>query len=226
MQEKKSPKGNLEKKRTTFLIIGFVIALGLIYACFELFATLKNPINLGSLGGLEIIEIVENIPNTDQTPPPPPPPTPQPDILNIVGNEVKVNTEGIIPTEYNESDEVPPYEPIPIIGEEIAVQPPERFPEKMPEPLAGFNAVYAFLKSNLKYPEIPRKNGISGQVFVEFVIEKDGSISNVKVLAGVHPELDQEAMRVVKMMPKWRPGEQMGKTVRCLYNIPIRFTIN
>jgi protein TonB len=86
--------------------------------------------------------------------------------------------------------------------------------------------MYAFLQNTLKYPEVARNNNISGQVFLEFVVERDGSISGVKVLVGVYPDLDQEAIRVVKMMPKWKPGKQMGKPVRCFYQIPIRFTIN
>jgi protein TonB len=101
-----------------------------------------------------------------------------------------------------------------------------RFVEEMPEYVGGMDAMYAFLQSNLKYPEVARNNGIAGQVFIEFVVERDGSISDVRVLVGVYPELDQEAVRVVRSMPKWKPGKQMGKAVRCYFNIPIRFTIN
>jgi protein TonB len=86
--------------------------------------------------------------------------------------------------------------------------------------------MYAFLESNLIYPEKLRMSGIQGTVLIQFVIETDGSISNVTVLAGVHPDLDKEALRVVKMMPKWKPGKQMGKPVRSYFNIPIRFILN
>jgi len=71
-----------------------------------------------------------------------------------------------------------------------------------------------------------RDEGIKGTVVVEFVVGKDGSISNVKVLTGVHPDLDAESVRAVRLMPKWKPGKQMGKTVRCFYQIPIRFSIS
>ena len=98
--------------------------------------------------------------------------------------------------------------------------------EVMPEPIGGWDAMYEFLRENLKYPEHARSEGIAGQVFLEFVVEKDGTISNVKVLKGVHPALDAESVRVVKMMPKWKPGTQDGKPVRTFYQIPIRFTIN
>jgi TonB family protein len=103
---------------------------------------------------------------------------------------------------------------------------PLRFVEEMPEPVGGMDAFYKFLQENLKYPADLKEKGISGQVYIEFVIEKDGSIDHVKVVKGAHPDLDAEAMRVVKMLPKWKPGKQNGKPVRCFYNIPIRFTID
>ena len=227
MQEKKSSKGNLEKRRNTFLIIGFVIVFLLVYVCFELFAPSKKPIDLGPLEPVEII-ITEEAPATDKTPPPPPPEQPQKDyILELVDKEIKLNLDSILfNPEYNEGDAIPPYEPIDIVDIEPELPPPTKIPEKNPEPIGGYEAMYAYLKSNLKYPERPRTNNIQGQIFVEFVVEKDGTISHVKILAGVDPELDQEAMRVVKLMPKWKPGEQLGKPVRCLFNIPIKFTIN
>jgi TonB family protein len=103
---------------------------------------------------------------------------------------------------------------------------PLRFVEVMPEPVGGMDAIYKFLQENLRYPKEARDKGISGQVFIEFVVEKDGSIDNVKVLKGVDPDLDAESVRVVKLMPKWKPGKQKGEPVRTYFNIPIRFTIN
>ena len=103
---------------------------------------------------------------------------------------------------------------------------PLRVVDQMPEPVGGFEAMYQFLAENLKYPEKAKNEGISGQILIEFVVEKDGSITNVKVLQGVHPELDAEAVRVVKMMPKWNPGKHKGELVRTFYQIPIRFSIN
>jgi TonB family protein len=112
------------------------------------------------------------------------------------------------------------------VSKEDADTPPLRIVEVMPEPIGGFDAMYEFLRSNLKFPDVARKEGIAGQVFLEFVIEKDGSVSNVKVLSGVHPDLDAESVRVIKMMPKWKPGMQKGKPVRTFFQIPVRFTIN
>ena len=105
-------------------------------------------------------------------------------------------------------------------------EPPLRFVEQLPEYPGGQEAMVKFLQENLKFPETARKEGISGQVFYEFVVEKDGSVKNVKVLSGVHPDLDAEGMRVLKLMPNWKPGKQSGAPVRCYYHIPVRFTIN
>ncbi|MCL1851056.1 MAG: energy transducer TonB [Bacteroidetes bacterium] len=168
--------------------------------------------------------------NAPVTDPPPPPSLEQPKNykLDIVDNNTKITLDSVPwNTESNEGDVVPDYEPVPIVNE-VPDEPPRpvKFPEKMPKPVDGFDNMYAFLRSNLHYPEIPRTLGISGTVLVEFVVERDGSITNVTVAAGVSPELDKEAVRVVKLMPRWKPGEQMGKTVRCSYSIPIKFTIH
>jgi protein TonB len=147
-------------------------------------------------------------------------------MLKIVEDNIKVNTDFDFSQDFDMEAAIEEYVPIDIVEEEVDNTPPMRFVEEMPEPNGGFEAMYAFINANIKYPEVARNNGISGQVFIEFVVERDGSISSVKVIAGVYPELDQEAVRVVKMLPKWKPGKQMGKAVRCFYNIPIRFTIN
>ncbi|MCL2436170.1 MAG: M56 family metallopeptidase [Lentimicrobiaceae bacterium] len=104
--------------------------------------------------------------------------------------------------------------------------PPLRKAEVMPEPVGGMETMYKFLQGNLKYPQSARDKGITGQIIIEFVVEKDGSINDVKVIKGVDPELDAEAVRVIKMMPKWNPGMQDGQPVRTFYQIPIRFSIN
>ena len=98
--------------------------------------------------------------------------------------------------------------------------------EKMPEYPGGDEARVKFLVENVKYPEEARKNGISGTVYITFIVEKDGKISNVKVLKGVDELLDNEALRVVKLMPVWQPGVQRGKPVRVQFNMPIQFNLD
>lgn len=98
--------------------------------------------------------------------------------------------------------------------------------EVMPKYPGGNDAMYAFLGENIKYPEKAKKEGISGRVYVTFVVEKDGSVTNVKILRGAEESLDKEAMRVIKLMPKWEPGTQKGKPVRVQYNLPVKFALN
>jgi len=228
MIEKKSIKGDLERRRTTFVLIGFVVVLALVYSAFELYATSDLAKDLGIQDEEAIFVMDEDVIATDPTPPPPPPPVAlqQEVILQLVEDNIKVNTDFDFSQDFHLDDIIEEYVPIEIVEEEVDNAPPLRFVEEMPEPIGGFEAMYAFLQSNLRYPEVARNANISGQVFIEFVVERDGSISNVRVLVGVHPELDQEAVRVVKMLPKWKPGKQMGKTVRTFYQIPIRFTIS
>ena len=97
--------------------------------------------------------------------------------------------------------------------------------EKMPEYPGGMNALMNYLATNIHYPEKAKKQEIEGRVFINFVINKDGSVSNVRVLRGISPECDAEAVRVVEGMPKWIPGEQKGQPVRVRFNIPIKFAL-
>ena len=98
--------------------------------------------------------------------------------------------------------------------------------EHMPEfPDGGMSALMEYLKKNIKYPEAAMKKGTQGRVTVQFVVEKDGSIANAKVLRGVDPDLDKEAVRVVSVMPKWKPGTQKGEAVRVKYTVPVMFRL-
>lgn len=100
-----------------------------------------------------------------------------------------------------------------------------RVVEKMPEYPGGIKALMSYIASNLHYPEIAKKEGIQGRVFVNFVVNKDGSISNINILRGLSPECNAEVIRVVKGMPKWIPGEQKGKPVRVSFNLPVKFAL-
>jgi periplasmic protein TonB len=226
MIEKKSAKGNIDKKKGSYLLIGLVIILSLIYAGFELFATSDKGKDL-TIQDEESVQIFdETIQSTDQQE------TQQPEqeqiqehVIEVVDNDVLVKSDFIFTSEFTE-EEVVEYKPIEIIEEETGKEPPLRFVEDMPEFPGGPEAFNAFLTKELKYPEAPRVMGISGVVNVEFIVEKDGRITNVKAISQVYPDLDQEAIRVISSSPKWIPGKQMGKPVRVTYSIPIRFTLS
>ena len=95
--------------------------------------------------------------------------------------------------------------------------------EQMPEYSGGMQAMIEFLQTNMKYPEDAEKQKVEGRVMVQFVVETDGSVSDVHVAKQVFPSLDAEAIRVVQAMPKWTPGKEKGKVVRVKYNLPIVF---
>ncbi len=228
MIQKKSTKGDLEKSKNTFFTIGIVLVLGLVYVSFELFAT-QDSAPVMTLVEEEYIEVLdEDVIATDQTPPPPPPPVQQQQevVLNIVEDNIQVTTDWDFSQDFDENFEVAEYTPIEIVQEVVEETPPVRFAEEMPEFVGGMEAMYAFLTSELIYPEVARTNGIQGVSVIEFVVERDGSVSNVTTKVPLYPDCDQEAIRVIKKMPKWKPGKSMGKPVRCFFQIPVRFSLN
>ena len=97
--------------------------------------------------------------------------------------------------------------------------------EEMPSFPGGQGALMSFLNSNIKYPVVAQENGVQGRVIVGFVVERDGSITDVKIMRSVDPSLDREAQRVVKAMPKWKPGKQNGSAVRVKYTVPVVFRL-
>ncbi|MEE1143513.1 MAG: energy transducer TonB [Bacteroidales bacterium] len=97
--------------------------------------------------------------------------------------------------------------------------------EEQAEFPGGLDSMYAYIVKNLKYPELAKEKGIEGRVFVSFIIEKDGLISNVKLLRGIGGDCDEAAVKMVKNMPKWKPAKQRGKPVRCQFTLPIKFEL-
>ena len=97
--------------------------------------------------------------------------------------------------------------------------------EQMPEFPGGQTGLMQYLSQNLKYPAIAEENGIQGRVICDFVVERDGQVTDVKVIKAVDPSLDNEAVRVIQAMPKWKPGKQDGKPVRVKYALPISFKL-
>jgi protein TonB len=141
-------------------------------------------------------------------------PPPQDEIKVQVGTETKEGTGDIeLPTEGDGKEEVEAPQQIFTIV------------EQMPEFPGGEEKLFEYLGKNIKYPSMARENGITGTVYVTFVVEGNGEISDVKKLRGIGGGCDEEAMRVVKAMPSWKAGKQNGKSVRVQYNLPIKFTL-
>ncbi|MBR77149.1 MAG: energy transducer TonB [Flavobacteriales bacterium] len=217
MEIKKNPKVDLEKKRSLYLQIGFVIALLLVYAAFEYKNYDKSSYNLGDLNLDDLEE--EIIPITKQEQKPPPPPPPPPEIIEIVEDEVEIEEELEIEDTESDEDEII----------EIEEEDDDEFfmvVENMPEFPGGDLGLMKYIQKNVKYPPIAKEYNITGKVYVQFIVDKSGTVTNVKVVRGVDKNLDAEAVRVVKSLPKYKPGKQRGKPVRVMFTIPINFTLN
>ncbi len=225
MEAKKSPKADLESKRRIFLQIGIVVALGAALVAFEWRTYERVEIDLGVLE-IDFIE-EEDIPITRQEqPPPPPPPEPSQELI-IVDDDVELEEEFTIDIDADVFQEVQEFTPI-IFEEEEEFEEDVIFTvvEDQPEFPGGEVARQRFLEENLRYPQMAREAGIQGTVFVTFVVETDGSVTDVRILRGIGGGCDEEAVRVVRMMPRWEPGRQRGQPVRVQFNMPIRFRLN
>lgn len=225
MEVKKSPKADLESKKSVFMQIGLVVVLSLVFIAFEWTST-DAGVNEGFKIEEEEVE-EEIIPITTQEevkPPPPPPPPKVTDVLNIVEDDVELEEELVIEdTEATEEMEVDFSDME--TDEEQEEAPVFFIVEDMPEFPGGDAALHRYLATSVDYPVIAQENGIQGRVYVKFVINTDGSVTDVQIARGVDPSLDKEAIRVVKSMPKWKPGKQRGKSVRVSYTVPINFVL-
>lgn len=222
MEEKKSPNANLEKKKGAYFAVGLMLSLALILGLFEMKTFDISATNLGELQ-LDLME-EEIIPISQQAPPPPPPPPAPTTQIQIVEDDEEIEEE--LEIEDMEVDEETEIE-VEIVEEEEEVVEEEIFTivEKMPEFPGGTEKLFKYLGKNIEYPPMAKDAGIKGKVYVTFVVDKDGSITDVKVLRGIGGGCDEEAVRVVKSMPKWTPGKQRGKSVRVQYNLPINFIL-
>jgi protein TonB len=225
MQLKKSPQASLEDKKLTYVLIGLVLVLSICYVAFEW--TEKEVTKYEVVDTDFLIEEEFDIQQTSQeTPPPPPPPAPvEVEVLNVVEDDVEVE-EIQINTEDDKDMEVviePPVEaPVEEEEEEVIFV----VVESMPEFPGGQQAMMKYIGENIKYPVIAQENGIQGRVICQFVIEKDGRVTDIQVVrSSGEPSLDKEAVRVINSMPKWKPGKQRGKPVRVKYTIPVNFRL-
>ncbi len=224
METKKTPKADLENKKRLFLQIGIAVALLGVLVAFEWKQYERPEFDLGTLD-MEIIE-EEEIPITRQEqPPPPPPPEPSTELI-IVDDDVEIEEEFVIDVEATVFTEVQEFAPIIVEEEEVEEDVIFTVVEDQPGFPGGEEARIRFLQENLRYPQMAREAGIQGTVFVTFVVERDGSVTDVRVLRGIGGGCDEEAVRVVRNMPRWEPGRQRGQPVRVQFNMPIRFVLN
>lgn len=225
MEVKKSKKAEIESHRGTWLLMGFIAVLTFMFVAFE-WAEYDKKVDT-SVGAQEPVFVQELVPITvpKEPLPPPPPESTVTEVITIAPDDTPEADGKVEGTEMSnagvEVKHIPIDEPEPEPTEtEIFV-----FAEKMPEFKGGAAAMNAFLAKEMRYPPVPQENGIQGKVIVQFVVDKDGSITNIEVVRGVHPQLDKEAVRVIGLMPKWNPGMQREKPVRVKYTVPVFFKL-
>ena len=233
MQPKKNPKADLNKDRNLYFVMGLTLVLGVTWGAIE-YKTYEKVFDLAALDMLEDDD--EDIPITEQlkTPPPPPPPPPAPEVIEVVEDEEEVE-ETVIESTETDQDE--------IIIEEIEVE--EEF-DDIDVPFAVIEDVPIFpgcesvaksqrracfqeqmnkhIRRNFRYPEIAQEMGIQGRVYVNFIIAKDGSITNIR-MRGPDKNLENEAQRIISRLPQMTPGKQRGRAVRVPFSIPITFRL-
>ena len=229
MEIKKSPKAELEKGKTMNVLMGMIVGLAVMFVGFEWSSreiTIAQDEGVADVIAEEEVEITrqENAP-----PPPPPPPAPAvAEVLTVVEDDVQLDDVDILSSEDDASTaQVQTYTPPAVVEEEEEESAQQIFTvvEEMPEFPGGQGALLQYLSKSIKYPVIAQENGIQGRVSCSFVVEKDGSVTDVQVLRGVDPSLDKEAIRVITAMPKWKPGKQRGKPVRVKYTVPVTFRL-
>ncbi|MCL2042144.1 MAG: energy transducer TonB [Bacteroidales bacterium] len=223
MKEKKSAKAELESKKGLFIEIGLVVVLALVYMAFEMKSYDAITVDMFERTDVIVEEEMVEITQQEKIELPPPPPQ-QPILLQAVEDDIEVADDIEIDAEATVTTEVQEWTR-PVQEEEIVEEEIFMIVEQVPEYPGGDEARLNFLRNNIKYPQMAREAGIQGTVYVGFVVEKDGSVTQVKVMRGIGGGCDEEAVRVTKMMPKWKAGKQRGKEVRVSYNMPVKFTL-
>jgi len=224
MEAKKTTDADLNKKRICFLCGGLVLSLLIVISAFEWkFYDDGDLVDLGQVRD-DFEEMLE-IPPTEQ-PPPPPPKIQQPEIIEVPDEEeIEEEIEVDLDVEITEDE---------AIEEIITEEAPEEedvdkvftIVEQQAEFKGGMQKFYLYVAMKMKYPSQARRMGIEGKVFVQFVVERDGSITDVQAIRGIGAGCDEEAMKVIRESPKWNPGKQRGRAVRVRRVIPITFRLN
>ena len=233
MQPKKNPKADLNKNRNLYFVIGLTLVTFITWQAIES-KTYEKTFDYEALNVEDDDD--EDIPITEQikTPPPPPPPPPAPEVIEVVEDEEEVE-ETVIESTETDQDE--------IIIEEIEVE--DEF-EDIDVPFAVIEDVPIFpgcesvaksqrracfqeqmnkhIRKNFRYPDIAQEMGIQGRVYVNFIIAKDGSITNIR-MRGPDKNLENEAARIIGRLPQMTPGKQRGRAVRVPFSIPITFRL-
>lgn len=226
MEVKKTRRANLEKGKSRWLFMGFIVALSFMFVSFEW--TERNvTYSIGDLvNDPDFVEDLVPVTYSQEKPlpPPPPPAAVNPEELKIVDDK---STERESDIAASDPTDAPVIIPTPIEVPEETVEEETEFiiVEEMPMFGSGTTDLMKYLSANIKYPTVSAEQGVQGKVVVQFVVGTHGEILNPVVVKSVDPYLDKEAIRVISTMPKWKPGKQRGKAVRVKYTVPVVFKL-
>jgi protein TonB len=227
MEAKKNEKANLESKKSLFIQIGLIVALLVCLGAMEWTSGQKKDSAFAGMTEEAIEE--EQIPVTEETPPEemPPPEVTVTDLFEIVEDDVVIDNEvRFEDDETSEDKTVEIYAPVLQAEEEEVEEEIFVIVEDMPKFKGGdINTFREWVQKRVRYPELAAENGIQGRVFITFVVETNGNVSNVSISRSVDALLDEAAKEAVAASPKWEPGMQRGRPVRVRYSIPIIFQL-
>lgn len=226
-------------RRLTRALLYAVISVIVVVGVPVVINLIKN-VNFGPTAKVEEVVTLAEPPPIDKSTPPPPPVEPPPPVQKTIQftppkvvkdeelkeppptqEEVKETQVATITQEGTNIVDLPPENPVvdPDEGKVFTIV------EEMPAFPGGEEKLLEYLQKNIKYPPVARENGIMGVVYVTFVVDKDGKIKDSKILRGIGGGCDEEALRVIKSMPQWKPGKQNGRAVQVQYNVPVRFSL-
>jgi protein TonB len=224
MEIKKYPGADIKRRTDIYFMIGLTASLAFSLALFSF--TNHDEVSNVNLAPppAEEVEEVTDITRQDQAPPPPPPP---PQTIEVIENESEIEEQTIQSSEVTQDTEIKTVVQEQVVVEEKTAE-PEIFTvvEENPEFPGGVAKMYEFIGKNLNYPPLAKENNIQGRVVIQFVVNEDGSITDVKILKDIGWGCGDEATKVVKSMPRWKPGKQRNKAVKVRYNLPIKFELN
>lgn len=225
MLPKKSNRANLDNFRGVFFTAGLVISLAAVLLSFEW----KSVPEVSRFSEVRIIEAGEDfyIPPTGIEKLLPPPPAKIIGTFEIIGNDKEVVFDPeVLNTEIEEGTFI---DILPVmVGNKARKEVEEKIFDhvsQMPEFPGGEPALLMFIQRSLKYPVVAQENGIEGKVYVRFVIDQAGNVNNVQIARGVDSTLDNEALRVISQLPRWKPGMQEGNGVKVWHTVPISFKL-
>ena len=224
MEAKKSPRANLEKKKSIFLQAGIIITMLSVLSAFEWKQYERSEHRMQELS--DIFYDIEDIPIMHREEPEPPEPPPSQDI-DIVDDNAEIDYNFEIDNEAFATTVIEPFVPAVNSNPEPEVDEDYVFvaADVMPSFPGGMAEMFKYIARNINYPQIARDHNITGTVNLSFVVERDGSITNVQVLRGIGGGCDEEAVRVIKSMPRWNPGMQRSEPVRVRFSIPVTFRL-